>query len=306
MPDRKHRSRPPEAADRARRLSDPRRGAADRRICAPRVSASGAIGAPPRRISPTPPRSCRSAPRSNWWKGHGGDRCGARRPFAALPRHADGGTQQLAAGRAADVRLQDRGAARRDAAPPRTIGAVAPARAGRRVRRRGRNAGLARRRWPQGASRDDGGARPRPARHRLAHGARPHRRGRLLSRTPHRHARQDIHGREAPDADRGRRGLRAFPRGARIVEHDAAEAQSRSPASISIPPSRWFASTSPPCSKPRSPTTSARPDRGRSNGSRCPRSFCWRRARWRRPSCWSAASRSTPIACGPISISPAA
>jgi len=39
--------------------------------------------------------------------------------------------------------------------------------------------------------------------------------------------------------------------------------------------------------------------------TRCPRSFCSRRARWRRPSCWSPASRSMPIACGPISISPA-
>jgi 3-carboxy-cis,cis-muconate cycloisomerase len=76
-----------------------------------------------------------------------------------------------------------------------------------RVRGRGRNAGLARRRWSQGASRDDGGAWSRPAGHRLAYGAGPYRRSRLFSRTPHRHARQDFHGREAPDADRGCRGL---------------------------------------------------------------------------------------------------
>ena len=152
VPDREHRSRPPEAADRAHRLSDPRRGAADRRSVrrrSRRVVPLGRhhAGHHRHRRDHADPRRARTGR-----KGHGGDRRGARRPFAALPRHADGGTQQLAAGGAADLRLQDRGAARRDAAPPRTAGAVAPARSGRRIRRRGRNAGLARRRWPQGAS----------------------------------------------------------------------------------------------------------------------------------------------------------
>ena len=143
-------------------------------------------------------------------------------------RHRDtpmAGPQQPAAGGAAHLRLQDGGAACRHAAPPRTARAAAPARAGRRVRRRGRHARLARRRRPQGAGRADEGARPRPAGDRLAHRARPHRRGRLLPRPRHRHARQDLHGREAVDADRGGRGLRALPRGARLVEHHAAEAQ---------------------------------------------------------------------------------
>ena len=182
MPDREHRPRPPEAADRTHRLSDPRRGAADRRSLrrrARRVVPLGRHHAGHHRHcgDHADPRRARTG-----GKGHGGDRRGARRPFAALPRYADGRPQQPAAGRAADLRLQDRGTARRDATPPRAAGAAAPARSGRRIRRRGRNARLARRRRPQGAGGDDGGARSRPARHRLAHGARPHRRGRLLSR----------------------------------------------------------------------------------------------------------------------------
>ncbi len=63
----------------------------------------------------------------------------------------------------------------------------------------------------------DGRAGPRPAGDRLAHDARPHRRGRLLPRPRHRHARQDLDGREADDADRGRGGVRALRRGPRLV-----------------------------------------------------------------------------------------
>ncbi len=159
-------------------------------------------------------------------KGHGGDRRLARRSVAHISRHADGRPQQPAAGGAAHLRLQDGGAARRHAAPPRAAGAAAPARAGRRVRRRGRQ--LSRRSAPTASKVQAAlmpGARPRPAGDRLAHRARPHRRGRLLPRPRHRHARQDFDGREAPDADRGGRGLRAVPRGPRLVEHHAAEAQ---------------------------------------------------------------------------------
>ena len=71
------------------------------------------------------------------------------------------------------------------------LDATAPARAGRRVRGRRRHAVVARRRRPQGAGGADGRARPRAAGDRLAYGARPHRRSRLLSRPRHRHARQD-------------------------------------------------------------------------------------------------------------------
>ena len=69
------------------------------------------------------------------------------------------------------------------------------------------------------------GTQSRPAGNRLAHGARPHRRGRLLPRPGHRHLRQDRLRREADDADRGRGGLRAVPRGPRLVLDHAAEAQ---------------------------------------------------------------------------------
>ena len=43
--------------------------------------------------------------------------------------------------------------------------------------------------------------------------------------------------------------------------------------------------------------------RGRSSGFRCRKFSCSRRARWRRPSSWWRASRSTRPACAPISIS---
>ncbi len=227
MPDREHRFRPTEAADRAHRLSDPGHRAANRRACAPRVSANGATGAPPRRTSPTPPRSCRSAPRSNWSKQDMEAVAAAlaelSRRYRDTPMAGRSNLQQAvpltfgfktATLLAAMQRHRERLAQLR----PRVLvgefgGAV------------GTLASLGRRRT-QGAGRADAGARPRPAGDRLAHGARPHRRGRLLSRAPHRHARQDFHGREASDADRGGRGLRALPRGARIVEHHAAEAQS--------------------------------------------------------------------------------
>ncbi len=67
---------------------------------------------------------------------------------------------------------------------------------------------------------------PQAAGDRLAHRARPHRRGRLLPRPRHRHLRQDRVRREADDADRGGGGVRAVPRGPRLVVHHAAEAQS--------------------------------------------------------------------------------
>ena len=60
-----------------------------------------------------------------------------------------------------------------------------------RVRRRGRHAVVARQGRPAHPGRTRQGAQSRPAGDRLAHGARPHRRGRLLPRPRHRHLRQD-------------------------------------------------------------------------------------------------------------------
>ena len=124
--------------------------------------------------------------------GSAGDRRRARRARPPLPRHADGGAQQPAAGGADHLRLQGGRAARRLPAPPRS-GCRSCARgcwsassaAPRATSPRSATDG------PQGPGGADGRARPRPARDRLAHHARPHRRGRLLPRPRHRHARQD-------------------------------------------------------------------------------------------------------------------
>ena len=73
-----------------------------------------------------------------------------------------------------------------------------------------------------------------------------------------------------------------FHEGARLVQHHAAEAQ---PDLVSLHPfdaPRWCGRTRRRCWRPRSPTTSARPARGRSNGSRCRRFSCSPPARWRR------------------------
>ena len=100
--------------------------------------------------------------------------------------------------------------------------------------------------------------------------------------------RQDRLRREADDADRGRGGLRAVPRRPRLVEHDAAEAQSDLLGLHHRDAPRWCASTSRRCSTPWSRTTSARPARGRSSGSRCRRFSASPPARWRRRGSWCA------------------
>ena len=99
---------------------------------------------------------------------------------AALSRYADGRAQQSAAGGADHVRLQDRVAARGVPAPSPAAEGNAPARAGRRIRRRGgtlSSLGADGLKVQAGA---DGRTEARPAGNRLAHGARPHRRGRLF------------------------------------------------------------------------------------------------------------------------------
>ena len=76
-----------------------------------------------------------------------------------LPRHADGRAQQSAAGGADHLRLQDGDAARRVRAAQQRLQRVAPARAGRRIRRRRRHALLARQPRLKVAGRADEGAR---------------------------------------------------------------------------------------------------------------------------------------------------
>ena len=73
------------------------------------------------------------------------------------PRHADGRPHPPAAGAAGDLRLQGRDLAGDVRPPPGAPGRTAPARAGRRVRRRRRHAGVARRQGLRGAE----GAWPR-------------------------------------------------------------------------------------------------------------------------------------------------
>ena len=275
VPDREHRPRPPQAADRAHRLSDPRRGAADRRRCAPTGSANGATGAPPRRTSPTPRPSCRSAPRSTWssrtWR--------RSRPRSPTCRGAIA-TRRWPAAATCSRRCRSPSASRRAAllaAMQRHRERLAQLRPRVLVGEFGGAVGTLASLGADGLKVQAAlmaRARPRPAGDRLAHGARPHRRGRLLPRPRHRHARQDLDGREAPDADRGRRGLRAVPRGRAARRAPCRRSATRSRASTSTPPPRWCARTWPRCSKPRSPTTSARPARGRSSGSRCRKSSC--------------------------------
>ncbi len=98
---------------------------------------------------------------------------------------ADGRTLEPAAGGAAHLRLQMRLPACRVPAPSRAAQAIAPARARRRVRRRRRQPLLARQGGAEGAGRADAGTETRAARDRLAHRARPHRRGWLLPRARH-------------------------------------------------------------------------------------------------------------------------
>ena len=91
---------------------------------------------------------------------------------ATPPRYADGRAQQPAAGDSGDLRLQDGDDSRRRRAPSRAARAVAAARAGRRVRRRLRHAGVDRARRDGDAGRPDGGAWAWAAADRVAHRAR--------------------------------------------------------------------------------------------------------------------------------------
>ena len=269
------RLREAEAADRAHRLSGAAGRANSSSRCAATGSASGAIGARPRKTSPIPQRCCKSATRWRWSKRSAGDLRVACRPRAQLPRHADGRPQQSAASGADHLRLQDGGAACRLRAPPRTPASeLRAARAGRRIRRRRRHAGLARERGSRGAGRADaelGSAHPRIAWHtvrdRLPKSA-------AFSASSPAPAAKFATRHQADDADRGRGSLPSpfAPAAARRAPCRKSAIPSRATTSRAAP--RSCASTSPRCSKPWSRITSAPPARGKSNGSRCRRFSC--------------------------------
>ena len=111
----------------------------------------------------------------------------------------------------------------------------------RRIRRRLGHPGLAAGGWPGNPGRPDAGTRPGTARHRLAYRPRHHRRSGLFLRHADRHAGQVLHRREADDADRGRRSVRAL----RARAAPCRKSATRSRRAISTPASAWCASTWP-------------------------------------------------------------
>ena len=136
------------------------------------------------------------------------------------------GRTHPAAGAARDVRLQGRdlaGDVRPASAAPR---GAAPARGGRRVRRRRGHAGLARRQGFRGAE----GARRRTEARRacndVARGARRLRRSGEPARARDGLARQDRARHHDHGVDGVRRSVRAVRQGTRREQHDAAKAQS--------------------------------------------------------------------------------
>ncbi len=215
---------------------------------------------------------------------------------------ADGGPQQSAAGGAAHLRLQVRVPARRHAAPSRTPQGAAPARSGRRVRGRGRHAGVARRdglKVQEGLMVELKLGQPEIAWHTV--------RDRIGEVGCFLGLLTGTLGKISMDVKllmqtEVAEVFEPFHEGRGSSSHHAAEAQPDLRRSTSIRPRHWFARTRPRCSRPRSPTMSARPDRGRSNGSRCRRSSCSAPARCGRPATWSRACRSTPRACARTSI----
>ena len=217
-------------------------------------------------------------------------RC-AGRARQEIPRHADGRPQQPATGGADHLRLQDGDHAGRLRTPQAAFGGAEAARPGRRIRRRRRHAVLARQGRPEGAGRADEGIAARATGDFLAHRARLHRRGRLLPRSGHRLVRQDRLRREAHDADGSRGSLRAVPRRPRLVLDHAAEAQPDFVRLHHRADRHGEAARAPRCWRRWSRTTSARPGRGRSNGSHCRTSSCCRPARLRRRAFWSRACR---------------
>ena len=169
-------------ADRAHRLSHPRRRLAAERAVHGTSSASTATGGRRHRTSPTRRRCCRFVRRSRFVDSELEAISAALAALPPLSRHAGGRQEQSAAGDPGDVRLQDGDDPRRGGASPRAARAIAAPRAGRGVRRRMRHAGVDRARRHGNAGRPHGGARVGTAVDRLAYGARHHRRGRRLPR----------------------------------------------------------------------------------------------------------------------------
>ena len=282
------RHREAEEGDRAHRLSGAAGGGAARRSSARTASANGATGAPPRRTSPTPRPSCRSARASR----------SSRRTSTTSPTRSPRSPRNTATRRWPAAAT----CSRRCRSPSATRCATYLAAFERHKQRLkqlkervfvfefGGAAGTLSSLGKDGLRTQVELAKelePRPAGDRLAHRARPHRRGRLLPRPRHRHLRQDRLRREADDADRGGGGVRAVPRGPRLVLDHAAEAQPdllrlHHRADRRGPHARWWR-----CSTPWSRTTSAPPASGRSSGSCCRRFSCSPPAAWRRPSSWS-------------------
>ena len=139
------RSRCAKARSRECRLSDPRAGAAAF-AKARRGRAATCTGARPRRTSWTPPRCCKSAPRSPSSSATWRLLSAALAQLAEKYRDtADARPHASATGAADHLRLQVRDLALHDGPPCRAPARVEAARAGRAARRRRRHARLARR-----------------------------------------------------------------------------------------------------------------------------------------------------------------
>ena len=104
------------------------------------------------------------------------------------------------------------------------------------------------------------------ARRALAHPPRPPGRDRRLLRHPRRHLRQDRPRRDADDADRGRRGVRAGRARPRQLLDPAAQAQSGRRRGGAVGGDHRAQSGRDACSPPRSRSTSARSAAGTPTG----------------------------------------
>ena len=140
-------------------------------------------------------------------------------------------------------------------------------------------------------------ARARRRAHTLAHAARRTVRARRDDRHPHGNAGQARARPGSPRPDGSRRSLRAGGARTRRLVDDAAEAQSGRRLDRDRRGGARARRSSARCSPPPCRSTSADSATGRPNGTRCPRSCAWPRARstrWRKP--W-AASKSMRHGC---------
>ena len=185
---------------------------------ATRASANGATGAPPPRTSPTPPPSCRSAPRSTWsrptWRGSPPRSPTSRAAIATRRWPAAATCSRRCRSPSASsapcllAAMQRHRARLRELRPRVLVGEFAGA--------VGTLASLGKDglKVQEGLMEELKLGQPEIAWHTVRD--RIGEVGCFLG-LAHRHARQDLDGREAPDADRGGRGVRAVPRGPRLV-----------------------------------------------------------------------------------------